>query len=102
MGMCIALRTETGKDLEFIPDDKNLLHGLLPQPYTDSDSMLGWIDWYGNTIFNRVQMKRFLEEWGHLAQRAETPEQKGLLASVRKLAVRCQDELHAYLWFIGD
>jgi hypothetical protein len=102
MGICIALRTETGNDLEFIPDDRNVLHSFLPQPCTDSDSMLGSIDWYGNTIFNRVQMKRFLEEWDHLAERSGTPEQRDLLASVRKLALRCQDELHSYLWFIGD
>ncbi len=102
MGICIALRTETGKDLEFIPDDKNLLHNLLPAPYTDSNSVLGWIDWYGNTMFNHTQMKRFLEEWDRLAGSAQKPEEKTLLTSIRGLAVRCQKEETSYLWFIGD
>lgn len=102
MGIDIALRTEAGKDLERILDRENFLHNLLPQPYTDSDSMLGWINWYGDTMFNHCQIKRFLEEWDALAERAQTPEEKEFLAAVRALAVRCQKEETSYLWFIGD
>lgn len=102
MGICIALRTETGKDIELVPDDKNFLHNLLPEPYTDTDSFVGWIDWYGNTMFNNGQMKRFLQEWDRLAERAVAPEEKQLVAAVRGLAVRCENEQPTYLWFIGD
>lgn len=102
MGIGIALQTETGANLELITDDSNLLHRLLPEPNEDSDSMLAWIDRYGTTMFNHYQMRRFLEEWDRLAQRAQTPDDKELVASVRKLAERCQNEETSYLRFIGD
>ncbi|MBZ5694211.1 MAG: hypothetical protein LAN36_02495 [Acidobacteriia bacterium] len=102
MGICIALQTEVGNTIELIPDDKQLLHKLLPPPNDDSDSMLGWIDWYGNTLFNHLQMKRFLAEWDQLAMRARTSEEKTLLSRIRDLAVRCQEERTLNLRFIGD
>lgn len=102
MGICIALQTEIGETVELIPDDKQLLHKLLPLPDDEPDSMLGWIDWYGNTLFNHLQMKRFLAEWDELAQRAKTVEEKVLLSRIRELAVRCREERTLNLRFIGD
>lgn len=102
MGIYVALRTERGEEVASVSDARNILHALLPQPYTDPDSMLGWIDWYGNTMFNHVQMKRFLAEWDGLSERVSEPEGKALLASIRDLAERCQVEGTLYLWFNGD
>jgi hypothetical protein len=102
MGIYVALKNETGQELASVADANSLLHRLLPEPYTDSISALGGIDWYGNTVFNRGQMKRFIDEWDVLAAGTSDPEQKSLLASVRTLAIRCQRDFHLYLWFIGD
>ena len=102
MGIYVALRTERGEEVASVSDTRNILHDLLPQPYTDSNSMLDWIDWYGNTMFNHVQMKRLLEEWDGLSEHVRKPEGKALLASIRGLAERCQAEGTLYLWFTGD
>jgi len=102
MGICVALQSETGKTLELIPDDKQLLHALLPPPGNESDSMLAWIDWYGTTMFNHLQMKRFISEWDQLATRVRTDEERDLLSKIRSLALRCQKEETSYLKFIGD
>jgi hypothetical protein len=102
MGLCITLENEGGETSSTLTDDKNLLHKLLPSQDDESFPMLTSIDWYGNTVFNAVQMKRFLSEWEHLTKRASTAEEKALTAGIKALALRCQDEVHHYLKFIGD
>jgi hypothetical protein len=60
------------------------------------------IDCYGDTVFNRIQMTRFLEEWTYAESQAETEYEKALASAVRRMATRCRDEVHLYLKFIGD
>lgn len=102
MGLCIELADEAGAVLEIVADDGNILHRLLPREDDDSSPMLASIDWYGDTTFNRVQMRRFLAEWDQMVERAATQEKQSFWAAVRKLAERCQNEVHLYLKFIGD
>lgn len=102
MGLCIALTNEGGENLGFVTDDKNFLHKLLPSVDDDSSPMLASIDWYGDTVFNSVQMRRFMQEWDILKQRARSVEEAQLAAAVKSLAERCRDEVHLYLKFIGD
>jgi hypothetical protein len=102
MGLSIILETETGKKIDSAGDPHNFLHKLLPLPGEQPDSMMGSIDWYGNTCFNHLQMKRFLAEWDQLVGRAQSPEVKDLLSQVRELAVRCSKERTYHLKFIGD
>jgi hypothetical protein len=102
MGLCIALTNEAGENIEFVSDDKNILHKLLPPNDDESNPMLASIDWYGDTVFNSVQMRRFLLEWSRLKQQVCGIEQQQLAGVVESLARRCQEEVHLYLKFIGD
>jgi hypothetical protein len=90
-----------GKPLESIADSRNLLHKLLPPIDEQSEALLTKIDWYGDTYFNYLQLKRFLAEWDELGQRAQTPEEKELIDAVRRIAQRCQKD-RSLLRFIGD
>ncbi len=101
MGLCVALETELGESIAMIPDDQNALHRLLPVPGS-SDEMLAAVDWYGDTVFNHYQMKRFLAEWNNLTAKAATPGEQRLLDEIEALAVRCQESGDLYLKFIGD
>ena len=83
-------------------DPKNLLGPLLPAPDDLILILLSAIDPYGDTIFNRIQMERFLSEWTSLASRCRTEEEKDLVSKIATLALRCRDEVHLYLKFIGD
>ena len=102
MGLCIQLADERSAALDVVTDDANVLHRLLPRIDDDSRPMLSSIDLYGDTVFNALQMKRFLAEWDDIMQRARSPEERMLTAAVKKLAERCRDEVHLYLKFIGD
>ena len=64
--------------------------------------LLQGIDPYGDTVFNRPQMKRFIDEWQQLEHAAEVASQWEKWIAVKLLAERCQSEPHTYLRFVGD
>ena len=101
MGFCIILENEDGERLEQVDDPKNLLHQLLPSEDA-SYQYLRFIDWYGDTIFNRLQIQPFLDEWDRITRAARTSEENELLGRIRELAIRCSTKPHLYLRFAGD
>lgn len=102
MELCIALQTESGKQIELIADEQNLLDRLLGSPDASACPMLASIDRYGYTVFNRLQIDRFLAEWKTLFSNANTPEEDALLNAVQNLAKKSKQDAHQYLVFIGD
>jgi hypothetical protein len=62
---------------------------------------LGFIDLYGETVFNRVQLTQFLKEWKRWSATAHTDEQKLLVKRIEELAVRSQ-RTAVNLRFSGD
>jgi hypothetical protein len=101
MGLSIVLTDYSGKIFERVDDPKNFLHKLLPPCDEESGSMLTKIDWYGDTYFNYLQIKRFLAEWDQLQQRTDSPEENELVVGVRRMATQCMED-RALLRFIGD
>ena len=101
MGLGITIMDCNRKVLTTIDDPKNFLHRLLPPANEESESLLAKIDWYGDTYFNYLQMKRFLAEWEQLPERTQVPEDRTLVANIRSLAIRCQNDRNV-LKFIGD
>jgi hypothetical protein len=73
MGLEIQRQDEFGVRFGGVIDPQNLLPGLLP---SDEEStaypMLSGIDLYGDTIFNRLQIPRFLSELADVASTAQT------------------------------
>lgn len=103
MGLEIQLQDEFGGRIESIIDPKNLLPRMLPSDEQSSVyPMLAGIDLYGDTVFNRVQIPRFLSELEPIASKAQTDEDRTLLSQIDALARRCAAEVHTYLKFIGD
>jgi len=102
MGLVIALQDESAAELVSVADPKNYLGKLLPQHDDPTHPMLASIDFYGDTVFNRMQMDRFLAEWADVSAKANTPEEQELVSTIEGLARRCRDEVHLYLKFIGD
>ena len=102
MGLAITLQDERGVELDSVVDAKNFLGELLPEHDDRAHPMLASIDFYGDTIFNRMQMDRFLVEWSDVVSKANIPEEKALVSAIEGMARRCLDEVHLYLKFIGD
>jgi hypothetical protein len=96
------LESERGEAIEQLDDQRDVLHERLP-PITDEDSQcLRFIDWYGETVFNRLQMDRFLLEWGVIQERADGATEREIMGQIERMARRCRDEVHLYLRFSGD
>jgi len=102
MGLTITVETEEGERIEQIADPLNHLHRLLPSHDDQTYQCLRCIDWYGDTVFNRLQMETFLTELDRVRRAARSPAEIELLAQIEKLARRCKAEPHLYLKFYGD
>ncbi len=102
MGLVVELQTEDGTAVARVEDPTNILHKLLPSADDNSSVCLRFIDWYGDTVFNRLQMEGFLAEWRRLRKPELSSEAEELLTRIEVLARRCRSEPHFYLKFVGD
>jgi hypothetical protein len=74
----------------------------LPAPQDEAYACLRFIDWYGDTIFNTMQVQHILIELNSLEQQSLSDEERKLLADLRIMAQVCLSEPHLFLRFYGD
>jgi hypothetical protein len=99
----IQLLDENGGLQEEVIDERNQLIRLVESvPNWESTHCLQYLNPYGDTVLNALQMPRFLTEWKMVEERAYSPEVKSLTLEVRRMALLCEKEPHLYLKFIGD
>jgi hypothetical protein len=63
---------------------------------------LRFIDPYGDTVFNCLQIPVVLEELDTVERASDDPQVKATIKKIKELAQTCQKEPHQYLRFIGD
>ena len=98
----VVLEDEHGTPLLRIEDEQLVLRRLLP-PFDDATSpMLRYVDPYGDTVFNRLQMEAVLQELDRLAAQADGTSESQFFERLRGAATRCAGEPHLYLRFVGD
>ncbi|MGO9273134.1 MAG: hypothetical protein ACLQOO_23350 [Terriglobia bacterium] len=102
MGFEVVLQDERGEVIDQLADPQNYLHKLLPHPDDQSYQCLRFIDWYGDTTFNYLQIDLFLAELERLKSRAQLSQEKDLVQRIEGMARRCKRTRHSYLKFIGD
>ena len=62
--------------------------------------LLKYLDAYGATIFNRLQMDDLIDDVRQLAEQAKVDASS--ITQLLELARRCQSDRHAYLHFYGE
>jgi hypothetical protein len=102
VGLTVLLQGERGDVHQSVADPSNILHRLLPSDEDVTFVMVNDIDWYGDTLFNRPQMTRFLDEWRRLRSRAEEQGALDIHGRIEAMAIRVHDGVHLYLKFVGD
>jgi hypothetical protein len=103
MGIDALLTDERGKIEAEVLDPLNRLSKLfIAIPELQSMCRIPYIDPYGDTVFDRLQVGRFLEEWVQVVNLASSADEKVQVTAIRALAIRCRDSAHLYLKFIGD
>jgi hypothetical protein len=100
MGVDVLLEDARRSVLEELPDPDGHLARLLPLEDARYP-LLGWVDLYGDTVFNGGQAARLLEELRSLESSC-APEHLSVLHRLRDLAVKCNQQVHTFLRFQGD
>ena len=95
MPWTVRLQDERGKPV--VPHDAGIDFTTIPAE--GNLKLLRYVDRYGDTFFNRMQMDDFLTDWDNLRPTSTQVEE---WKHVRELAMRCKNEPHLYLRFIGD
>jgi len=90
----VQLRTERDKVIPSKP--AGFEFGLPRTP------LLKYIDSYGKTVFNGLQMEDFLAEWEFAQAFAQTEQEKLNWATIRELAMECRNSVHVFLTFLGE
>lgn len=103
MGIEVVLQDEGGVSVsEIVHDPLGVIAHCLPDLGDGAYSCVRFIDPYGDTIFNPRQAVVMVEEWDRLEDSFSERDAGTLWGDVRKLIVRCSEEPHIYLKFIGD
>ncbi|MET8130373.1 hypothetical protein ABZV67_47295 [Streptomyces sp. NPDC005065] len=63
---------------------------------------LGWVDPYGDTLFNEQEAQVARQEVTALSQRCTDEQQKAALLDLAELLDACAETPGSYLWFMGD
>ena len=102
MGIDVRLEDEDGNEVSAVSDPTFLVEKLLP-PFEDENShCLRFVDPYGDTVFNSLQMPSFIKELEQAIAAAPENDVKVIGQKILKLAIECQKDDHQYLKFYGD
>ncbi|HYO98275.1 MAG TPA: hypothetical protein VER33_27410 [Polyangiaceae bacterium] len=83
-------------------DKEEALPRLLAIAGSPQVCLLGGIDPYGDTVFNRVQAPRVLAEWREVEEKAKTLDERELCRSIGEFFEEAERGVHQYVRFIGD
>jgi hypothetical protein len=101
MAIKAILQTIDNKKGDEVADPSYCLGAIWPIA-DQSFPLLQYIDPYGNTVFNGLQMPEVQKELDLLIGKASSDEQRSILHRIRELAVNCQKQPHMLLRFRGD
>lgn len=97
----ISLETEDNEIVEKIID-KGLLQSYIPSVTNKDFYCLKYLDPYGDTVFNRLQMEDLICELSIINKQSDSEKFSTLINSIIKLAEKCKSDVHLYLKFCGD
>jgi hypothetical protein len=102
MGVDIRLVDANGKVMEETPDMENVLSRLLPAWDDASFHCLRYVDPWGETVFNHLQMDELVTELRRIRTQSTTEEQRAFVDGIEDMAMKCREGRQLYLKFLGD
>ncbi|MFJ7296146.1 hypothetical protein [Streptomyces collinus] len=110
--MGIELELHSGRPRRKGPSQGTLLRGshdhgealsrVLSTLDRHGSGKLGWVDPYGDTLFNEQEAQVARQEVGVLMQGCTDDQQKAALMDLAELLEACAATPGSYLWFMGD
>lgn len=103
MPLAVQLQEEDGTVVDTLNGEPGVLDRLLPSEDDKTFICLRFVDPWGNTVFNKLQMIPVIEEIDRLLQQPKlTVIEREVLERLRSMATRCSERVHLYIKFIGD
>ena len=102
MGVDVTLEDENGRVLESLTDDGDYVAKLMEHATIHGTHCLAYIDEFGDTTFNRLQVPRLAQELDDIAKDDLDVPTRQFLEQLRSLAETCIEQVHTYLKFNGD
>ena len=101
MGINLHWQGERGDLLDHVLDERGLTKHLVAAAQEDS-VCLRFVDLYGDTVFNQLQIPVLLEEIRAVAASSLSQEAIAHREEIVKLVREAQGRVHTYLKFTGD
>lgn len=101
MGIDVRIQDERGRVIKELLDPRSLVPALLP-PETNGSVCLRFVDRYGDTYFNQVQVPFLIAELRAAVRACSDGAAKTHGEAVVSLVESAQDSMHTYVRFIGD
>ena len=101
MGIEVEWRDESGMVLGEVPDSGALLSSALARSSLEKTSCLRYIDAYGDTTFNQLQLSELVAELNELSSFC-SGELSVHLRCVADLCEHATGKVHTYVTFVGD
>jgi hypothetical protein len=102
MPLKVRLEGENGdlrQEMVFMPPGSRL---ELPLPEDPAYRCLGFIDQYGHTVFNWLQMPTLMSEIRRLEEATKDEGARQFLRGFYERAEACREGVHLYLKVLGD
>lgn len=102
MGIDLAHQDERDNMPANLDDPFGLVAKLLPEDVSHHYCLIGFIDPYGDTVFNRLQTPLLISELKFALGQTRDARVKDHGLKMLALTERCRNEMHTYLKFRGD
>jgi hypothetical protein len=102
MGIDVRVETESGEVQDEVLDDENLTEKLLPDHEDGTSPCLRFVDPYGDTVFNQIQIPLVVAELEKRLRGLAKAEVKTHCEAVLKVLRATVGEEHTYVRFSGE
>jgi hypothetical protein len=102
VGIHVQRESEDREVLEQVLDPGGLTQRILPEKDGRASLCLRFVDPYGDTCFNQLQIPHLAEELGIAAASLPDGAARNHAMAVLRLVQSAQGDPHVYVWFIGD
>jgi hypothetical protein len=102
MGIDVSVETESGEVQDEVLDEGNLTEKLLPDREDGTSACLRFVDPFGDTLFNQLQIPFVVAELEKRLRTFVKPEVKAHCEAIIKAVKAAEGEEHTYVRFSGE
>jgi len=102
MGIDVRVETESGEVQDEVLDDLNLTEKLLPDREDGTSPCLRFVDPFGDTVFNQIQIPHVVTELEKRLRGVPKAELKTHCEAILRAVKAAAGEEHTYVRFSGE